>query len=297
MAVDLRLLRYFVAVVEERHVGRAAARLHMAQPPLSRAIKVLEAELGVLLLHRSSTGVTPTTAGTLLHAEARTLLEQAERVRARIGAAAGPSVMTLGVLADSADQGGAALGAAFRSSHPGVEVRIREADFTDPTTGLRAGLVDVALTRAPFDQTGISTRVLRTDPVGVVLRADDPLAGRDQLHLRDLAGRPWFQLPDGTDPLWRAYWKGGSVTGEVRRGPVVRTVQECLQDVSWNGTVGLVPLAHALPEGLTSVPLADFPPSDLVIAWRTATTDPLIRSFVRIAARTYRANRTAVQTS
>lgn len=290
MVVDLRLLRYFVAVVEERHVGRAAARLHMAQPPLSRAIKALEAELGVLLLHRSPTGVTPTSAGTLLYAEARTLLEQAERVRARVGAAAGPSVMTLGVLADSADQGGTALGAAFRNSHPGVEVRIREADFTDPTTGLRTGLVDVALTRAPFDQTGISTRVLRSDPVGVILRTDDPLAGQVQLHLRDLAGRPWFQLPDGTDPVWRAYWNGSLGTGQARRGPVVRTVQECLQDVSWNGTVGLAPLGHALPEGLTSVPLADFPPSNLVIAWSTATTEPLTRSFVRIATRTYRAN-------
>src|SRR6476646_9442414 len=74
--VDLRLLRYFVAVAEERHFGRAAARLHMSQPPLSRAIRQLEADLGTVLLHRSATGVTLTAAGKLLYDEARARLEQ-----------------------------------------------------------------------------------------------------------------------------------------------------------------------------------------------------------------------------
>ena len=76
------------------------------------------------------------------------------------------------------EAGGAGLADAFRHRNPGVLVRVREADLADPTTGLRAGLVDVALTRMPFDRTGISTRELRSDPVGVVLRVDDPLARR-----------------------------------------------------------------------------------------------------------------------
>jgi DNA-binding transcriptional LysR family regulator len=77
LLMDLRLLGYFVAVAEERHFGRAAARLHMTQPPLSRAIRQLENDLGALLLHRSPSGVTLTGAGTALYDEARTLLEQA----------------------------------------------------------------------------------------------------------------------------------------------------------------------------------------------------------------------------
>jgi DNA-binding transcriptional LysR family regulator len=77
--MDLRSLGYFVAVAEERHFGRAAARLHMTQPPLSRAIKQLETDLGALLLHRSPAGVTLTAAGTALYDEARSLLEQSER--------------------------------------------------------------------------------------------------------------------------------------------------------------------------------------------------------------------------
>lgn len=296
--MDLRSLRYFVAVAEERHVGRAALRLHMTQPPLSRAIKALETELGTVLLHRSPIGVTLTAAGTVLYEQARTLLEQAEQVRARVGAAAGTATITIGILAESAEQAGTRLATAFRQRHPDVNVLIREADLTDPTTGLRAGLVDVALTRAPFDATGISIHVLRSDPVGVVLRTDDPLARRDTLHLRDLAGRRWFQLPEGTDATWCAYWNGtpsngtppnGTVpTGGLRDGPVVRTIHECLQAVLWNGTIGLSPLAHALPDGLTSIPLADMPPSHLVVAWNSTNANPLVRSFAHLAAATYR---------
>jgi hypothetical protein len=69
---------------------------------------------------------------------------------------------------------------------------------------------------------------------------------------------------------------------------VIRTISECLQGVLWNGTIGLAPLTHALPEGLTSVPLADMWPSRLVVAWNSASTGPLIRSFTRIAAVSYR---------
>lgn len=283
--MDLRLLRYFVAVVEERHIGRAAARLHMTQPPLSRAVKQLEAELGALLLHRSTAGVTPTAAGIALYDEARTLLARAEQLRVRVATAAGATTITIGTLADSAEQAGTRLASAFHERHPGVDVRIRETDFTDPTCGLRAGLVEVALTRAPFEDAGISSLVLRTDPVGAVLRTDDPLARLDAVRLSDLDDRRWFQLPDGTDPVWRAYWNGG----ELRSGgPVVRTAHECLQAVLWSGTVGLMPLGHTLPEGLTAVPLLDMPPSHLVVAWKEADTSRLVRSFVHLAATLYR---------
>ncbi|WP_329263735.1 LysR substrate-binding domain-containing protein [Streptomyces sp. NBC_01478] len=281
--MELRTLRYFVAVAEELHFGRAAARLRMTQPPLSRAIRQLETELGCALLLRSPTGVALTPAGALLHEEARALLAQADRVRARVSDLAGPVTLTVGTLADSAEQFGTRLAAVHREHHPATRIVVRESDLTDPTAGLRAGLVDVALTRAPFDDTGIATRTLRSDPVGVVLRTDDPLAGREDLCLADLAERRWFRFPDGTDPVWQAYWTGAADDGSRRDGPVVRTAHECLQSVLWNGTVGLMPLGHALPEGLTVVPLTDMPPSRFVIAWRAADTTPLIRSFVRIA--------------
>ncbi|MEU9889684.1 LysR substrate-binding domain-containing protein [Sphaerisporangium sp. NPDC051011] len=283
--MELRTLRYFVAVAEELHFGRAAARLHMSQPPLSRAIKQLEADVGAVLLHRSAAGVTLTPAGAALLEEARTLLDQADRLRVRVAAAAGAATITVGILGDSTDRGATRLAAAYRRRHPDVEVRIRETDLTDPTCGLRAGLVDVALTRGPFDETGLMVHELRADPVGAVLRADDPLARRDRLKLADLADRRWFQFPDGTDPIWQSYWNGG----EPREGPVVRAVQECLQAVLWNGTVGMSPLGHDSPEELVVVPLIDMAPSRVVAACNEGDANPLIRSFVQIATAAYRA--------
>ncbi|WP_245171698.1 LysR substrate-binding domain-containing protein [Streptomyces decoyicus] len=282
--MELRTLRYFVAVAEELHFGRAAVRLHMSQPPLSRAIKQLETEIGALLFARSPAGVTLTPVGAVLLDEARALLDQADRVRVRVAAAAGAASLTIGILGDGTDPGITRLAAVFRRSHPGVDVRIRDADLTDPTCGLRAGMVDVALTRAPFDDTALTARELRADPVGAVLRADDPLARRDHLKLADLADRRWFQFPQGTDPIWQSYWNGGT----PREGPVVRVVQECLQAVLWNSTVGLAPLGHDLPENLAAVPLVDMAPSRVVAVFNHGDTNPLIRSFIEIAMAVYR---------
>ncbi|WP_306216283.1 LysR family transcriptional regulator [Actinoplanes sp. RD1] len=285
--MDLRLLRYFVAVAEERHFGRAAARLTMTQPPLSRAIKQLEADLRVVLLHRSAAGVELTAAGETLLAEATALLARADQARARV-TAAGAATLTVGTLGGG-DEAAGRLAATFRRAHPAVAVHFRESDFTDPTAGLRAGLADVALTRRPFDETGFRVRELRADPVGAVLRTDDPLAGRATLSVTDLAGRPWFQLPEGTDPLWRAYWNGGQPAGGRPAGLVVRTVAECMQAVLWNGTVGIAPVRTHLPtDELVCVPLTDLPPSRLVVAWRGARESPLIHSFAEIAVALYR---------
>ncbi|GAA4400836.1 LysR family transcriptional regulator [Tsukamurella soli] len=282
--MELRVLRYFVAVAEELHFGRAAARLHISQPPLSRAIQRLEIEVGASLLRRSAAGVSLTPTGAVLLEEARGLLAQADGLRVRVAAAAGAATVTVGLLGDSRDPGASRLAEAYRRRHPGVEVRIRAADLTDPTCGLRAGMVDVALTRAPFDERGLTVRELRADGVGAVLRADDPLARRDRLRLADLADREWFQFPDDTDPAWRTYWNGG----ERRAGPVVHGVQECLQAVLWNGTVGMTPLGHDHPAEFAVIEVEDMPPSRVVVAWRGVDADPLIRSFVEIATAAYR---------
>jgi DNA-binding transcriptional LysR family regulator len=282
--MELRTLRYFVTVAEELHFGRAAARLHMSQPPLSRAIKQLETEIGTTLFDRSPAGVTPTPTGMVLLEEARALLDQADRLRDRVAAVAGATRITVGILGDSTDPGVSRLAHAYRQRHPRVEIRVRETDLTDPTCGLHAGHVDVALTRGPFDQTGLTVRELRADPVGALLRADDPLAHHDSLTLADLTDRRWFLFPAGTDPSWQSYWNGG----QPREGPVVRAVQECQQAVLWNGTVGMTLLDHEPADGLTVVPVTDMPPSRVVVAWHEGNTDPLVRSFVQIATAAYR---------
>ncbi|MFF9301828.1 LysR substrate-binding domain-containing protein [Streptomyces sp. NPDC014764] len=282
--MELRVLRYFVTVAEELHFGRAATRLHMSQPPLSRAIRQLESEVGALLFTRSSAGVALTSVGEVLLDEARALLDHADRVRVRVSAAAGTAALTIGILGDGTDPGVTRLAAAYRRSHPDVDIRVRDTDLTDPTCGLRAGLVDVALTRAPFDETALAVRTLRADPVGVVLRADDPLAQRDRLALDELSERRWFQFPEGTDRLWQLYWNGG----RHREGPVVRAVHECLQAVLWNGTVGMAPLGHDLPPEFAVVPLTDMAPSRVVAVWQESDTNPLLHSFVDAATAAYR---------
>jgi DNA-binding transcriptional LysR family regulator len=278
--VDLRTLRYFVAVAEERHVGRAATRLFMTQPPLSRAIRQLEDELGVILFERTPKGVALTPAGTVLYEEAGTLLGHADRIRGRVTAAAGTATLAVGTLADAAERVGGRLVALFRARHPHVTVSIHESDLSDPTAGLRTGLVDVALTRTPFDDTGISMHVLRSVPVGVVMREDDPLACRASVSSADLEGRRWVQLPGGADPVWTAYWTGGAQDDTSR---VMRTIQECLQAALWNGTSALAPVDQPLPAGLVAVSLSDRRPSELVVAWPKAGRSPLVRSFVQVA--------------
>lgn len=281
VCVDLRSLRYFVAVAEECHVGRAARRLHMTQPPLSRAIRGLEDELGVEVFERTPKGVVLTPAGAVLYDEAGALLARADRIRGRVAAAAGAAHLAVGTLADAAEHVGGRLVPRFRAGHPRARVTVHESDLGDPTAGLRGGLVDVAITRTPFDDTGLATHVLRSVPVGVVVRDDDPLAGRASVRRDDLAGRRWVRLPDGADPVWAAYWTGGPPDDA---SPAVRTVQECLRAALWNGTSALAPVDQPLPAGLVAVPLADRPPSDLVVAWPQAVRSPLVRDFVRVAA-------------
>lgn len=118
-------MRYFVTVAEELHFGRAATRLHMSQPPLSRAVKQLEAEIGALLFARSPTGVTLTPVGTVLLDEARALLGHADRVRVRVSAAAGAATITIGILGDGTES---ASNAASHTSKTGEHSLATTAD-------------------------------------------------------------------------------------------------------------------------------------------------------------------------
>ncbi|WP_250009778.1 LysR family transcriptional regulator [Actinoplanes sp. M2I2] len=283
--MDLRGLKYFVAVADERHIGRAAARLHMTQPPLSRAMRQLEADLGTRLLERTPTGVTLTAAGETLYIEARAVLERAEQLTARVRVAGGRPRITIGSLADTADLVGTRLVTPFRRAHPHVSVGVHEFDLTDPTAGLRSGVVDVALTRMPFDTTGLRTHTLDREPVGVVVAETDDLARRASVAVGSLTGRRWVRLPSTADPAWIAYWTGPAPDAEH---PEVRTIQECLQSVLWDDLTALAPVNQILPAGLTTVRATDREPNRLVLAWRAADPSPLIHSFVDIAAGSFR---------
>ncbi|HEY0688147.1 MAG TPA: LysR family transcriptional regulator [Kribbella sp.] len=285
--VDLRSLGYFVAVAEELNVGRAAARLHMSQPPLSRAIQQLEGKLGVELFTRSVRGMTLTQAGLALLPEAREVLGRVESMPSLVSQAAGARSITIGTLADSVDRAGRALIDAFCSRYPGVEIRIVEGDLTDPTVGVDRGLVDVALTRGPFSAAGVAVAEIRRDPVGVVLRATDPLASRERVQLDDLRDRRWFRVPDTADSLWRDYWAGGREPADGS-DTIVRTVRECIQAVLWSNSIGLAPLTISRRPGIVVVPVDGVAPSPLVVAWRRRDRRSLVHGFVDVATTTER---------
>ena len=192
-------------------------------------------------------------------------------------------MITVGTCADTIDQLGSRLVTEFRSRHPRVGLTLHETDLTDPTAGLRADIVDVALTRAPFDEADIATRALRSDPIGVVMLDSDPIAQRDSVSLTELDGRRWIRLPEGTDPIWTAYWMGNGADLDGGDSPIVRTIQESLQSVLWSNASTFAPLNQALPDGLVNIPVLDKVPSQLVVAWKRSEDNPIVRSFVDVA--------------
>jgi DNA-binding transcriptional LysR family regulator len=191
--LPLRQVRYFVTVAEELHFGRAARRLHMAQPPLSQAIRRLEAQLGVTLLDRQPRHVALTDAGRLFLAECHTLLAQARRATdtARSARPGASSVLHLGCVSSALYDLLPAVLPRFRAAFPEVQLTITETDTAPALEQLRRGLLDVALIRRAYPTAGLDAEPLREDVLAVALPSDHPLVRRREVALKDLAAEPW----------------------------------------------------------------------------------------------------------
>jgi DNA-binding transcriptional LysR family regulator len=190
MQPELRLIRYFIAVAEERHFSRAAERLHMAQPPLSAAVRQLEQQLGVALLDRSSRSVRLTPAGELLLERGRELLAHAQDVADAVQAVerAPSGLLRFGTTPAARFGLAPALLERWSADVPGVMVRAREDTTGALVRDVRAGRLDVALVFCPPPIDDLACRVVRDEPVVVHVHADHPLAARDRVGLLDLAG-------------------------------------------------------------------------------------------------------------
>lgn len=194
--MDLRQLRCFIAVAEELHFGRAAERLGLAPPALSRQISALEDGLGVSLLTRTTRQVALTRAGLIMLEEAKAILVRMERASRSVRAAslASSKVLRVGAI-DSASSSfvpGALV--TFRSRHPGIEIKFVEAMTAPLVQMLEAGKLDLALLRPPRKPTDCAFEVLRVERPIVVLNEGHPLAARDSLTMQDLVGEP-FVVP------------------------------------------------------------------------------------------------------
>ena len=175
--LEVRQLRYFVAVAEELHFGRAAGRLGMAQPPLSRAIRDLERQLGVVLLERTTRQVRLTTAGEVLLRDARTALEAVTAAARRTRQAGSPSPRLRVAL--KADVDGGLLPQildAYCADNAALPPELVLGGFGEQPQALREGRADVGLLLRPFDDHGLDSEPLLTEPLLAALAAADPLA-------------------------------------------------------------------------------------------------------------------------
>src|SRR6478735_7486065 len=197
--VETRELRYFVAVAEEAHVGRAAARLGMAQPPLSRAIAQLERRLGADLFVRTPRGVTLTGAGETLLREGRAALaavEAAERRTRRTAAADGRATVVLTAKAGASSELVAKLLDAYAVEPGAVDVEVVLSPPGHQAEMLRDGRADVAILHRPFDDTsGFDVEELATEGQVVILPSGHPASTRRSMTLAEAGAIPGLPLP------------------------------------------------------------------------------------------------------
>ncbi|MFJ6047912.1 LysR family transcriptional regulator [Streptomyces sp. NPDC092307] len=275
---ETRELTYFVAVAEELHFGRAAQRLGMAQPPLSRAIAQLERRIGVRLLERTSRAVNLTAAGQVFLTESRKALDavSASVRRAQRAGRTDPK-LTL-AMKPNGDAGLLdSILRRYRLDVDAVDIEVIVCGIGEQVPMLRDGRADVAFLTAPYDDVaGLDTEPLVTqDQVAMVPRAHR-LAGRAALTLADLAGE---QLPR---------WPGDDddVPAADGRPPQVRDLSQLMQLVALGQLVAVLPESvrrHARPD-VVCVPLLDAPPTAVVVAWPERTTSRAVAALIRAGA-------------
>lgn len=290
--VELRRLRYFIAVAEELHFGRAARRLHLSQPPLSQQIQALEAELGAALFERSGHRISLTDAGRELLPRARGVLAQAEAARTAVQRVSrGESgLLQLGftaslpltpvmprVLHD------------FRLAHPGVQLQLRELSTHEQIERLVEESLDVGFFRPTrHDKLALlETRVVLRDELLVALHADNPLARRKRLPLAALAGEPFILYSRSVstglhEQILELCLKAGfqpAVAQEVHEMPTI------LGLVAAGIGLGLVAgsMQRIQLPGVVFRPLAETASSDILLAWKRGEAAPALRNFLGIA--------------
>ena len=273
--LETRELRYFVAVAETLHFGRAAERLGIAQPPLSRAIRQLEQRLGVQLLERDRRGVALTDAGRVLLREGCAALDAVAAAARRTQRAADPARPL--VLATKAGASHELLQRLLDAQHAPVEVLLCEVG--EQAGLLRDGRADVALMHRPVDDlAGFDTEDLHAEGQVAILPAAHPLAAREQLTLAEVSDVPdlpiarWPQL-DGTYP--------------PGPGPEVHTQSQLAQLVALGRTLLVIPAssrAWQWPQHV-AVPVVDAQAITTVLAWPPSRHSPAVAALVDAARR------------
>jgi DNA-binding transcriptional LysR family regulator len=288
MDVHLRRLRYFVAVAEELHFTRAAARVHVAQPSLSKQVRLLEEELGFPLFERNTRSVVLTQAGMSLVPAAQAVLEQWQLgVREAAAVHTRESrVLRVGFVASGANEWTPSIVAAFARTRPGWRVDLTQAPWSDPTAGLGSGTVDAAFLRLPIPgyDDSVAVEELLTEPRYVAMAAGHRLAVRDRVPFHELLEEPFVATPVASGG-WRDYWLATAERDghPPRIGAVVTSPDEWLEAITNGRGVSLTPEASArfyARPGIVYRPVDGVSPSTVAICWRRGEGRAVVRDFV-----------------
>ncbi|MGA5009126.1 LysR family transcriptional regulator [Streptomyces koyangensis] len=276
--LELRHLRCFLAIAEERNITRAAARLGLTQPAASRTLATLEAALGVRLVDRSTHHLTLTPEGETFRVRAAAAVTAFGDALDVGRAEARP--LRLGHSWSAAGRFTTPLLRRWRRAHPDVPLELLRHD--DRTAGLASGSTDAALLRGPVDSPGLVAVTLFTEHRVAAVPSDSPLADRPELALADLAPYPVALNPvSGTTTL--ALWP---VATRPTRALTVANTDDWLAVIAADRAVGVTSAAtpgmHPHP-GVTFVPLTDAPPLPVSLAWPDRTTHPALPALVRLA--------------
>jgi len=288
-AVELRHLRYFVAVAEELHFSRAAARLHMAQPPLSQQIRQLEQELGVALFDRTNRRVELTPAGATFLPEAQRVLVQAERaMRTAQRASRGQFGRLVIGFVPSADldvlpRALRAWGAQF----PNVEVELHAFLSEQQVEALRDARIDVGLLRLPVDERGLVVEVLQREPLVAVLPTGHRLVRRSRVRLAELKNDPMILFPRRVAPGYHDLFVSAcrSVGFVPHVAHETESIQTNLGLVAAGLGVTLMPAAirSIRRAGVVYRPLAPpVPHVEMALAYRRDGRPAILPAFVRV---------------
>jgi len=284
--MELRHLRYFVAVAEELNFRRAAERLHLAQPPLSAQIKSLEGELGVRLLERTTRSVRLTPAGRVFLDEARTVLAAAAQAERRVKEARHGLVGTLrlGLIAPAANDWLAENLHRFRRQFPGVQLSLFDLTSTEQLRRLRNNELDAGLLRPPVGFPELDCRLVAESRQVLALPAGHRLARKRRLDWADFHNEPMVMVhPSGQHGYYDAFL---AACARVGAKPVVGQYANEIQTKLWliSAGFGLAPTTETVAElkrpRLVFRPLPPgLPLVQTVLAWRRHDDSPVLTHF------------------
>jgi DNA-binding transcriptional LysR family regulator len=284
---EIRELRYFVAVAEERRFTHAAQRLYITQQSVSAAIAQLERRLGVELLVRDRQGLRLTPAGDALLGAARGILAQAATAVQDTRRAAGAAPLRVGYAVLAASELTTPILAHLQAAEPQLEIRLRLADYDDPSAGLATATADVALVRRPIDGPYAFEDLFAEARVAVLARTH-ARAAAESVWIDELAADPVITDP-GPDAVWRAFYTADDVRGgPPARGVEVGSFDEELATVALGRAIAFTSAAAARlyprPD-VGYVPLADAAPCTVALAWHPERPPTVLASLLSAARR------------